>query len=100
MTERPTDRVILPADIHLSTPQIVTAIANSLNRPSRLFSMPAGLLEVLGQMTGQTQQVRRLTRSLEISDPWLENAFGWMPVHDAGQALTAMATASLSKTEG
>ncbi len=90
LTDRPLNRVALPADVHLSTPQLIEAIAKSLNQPSRLFGVPPSLLELAGQLTGQSERSRRLTRSLVVTDPWLTQQFAWRPPHDPEGAIRKM----------
>lgn len=93
LTERPVNRVLLPADAHFSTPQLIELIAANLNQASRLFAMPTSMLELAARLTGQYQQVRRLTHSLEITDPWLTQSFGWTPPQAPEVALAAMVRA-------
>jgi len=101
LTETPLNRVVLPADIHLSTPQLIGSIAASLGRSPRLFALPVRGLETFARLTGQGEQIRRLTRSLEIADPWLSAVFGWQAPHRPEVALAAMAHAlSGSKPSG
>ena len=90
LTDRPLNRVTLPADVHLSTPALIESIAMSLNKPARLFSVPLTLLECAGRLAGQSERTRRLTRSLVVSDPWLTQQFAWRPPHDPEAALKQM----------
>lgn len=96
LTERPVNRVLLPADAHFSTPQLIELIAANLHRTSRLFAVPTSLLELAARITGQYEQVRRLTHSLEITDPWLAQDFGWTPPQAPEVALAAMVQALLA----
>ncbi len=56
----------------VSTPELCRALGRALGRPARLFSLPRALLEAAPPM-------RKLTRSLEVSDRAIRESLGWAP---------------------
>jgi nucleoside-diphosphate-sugar epimerase len=56
----------------VSTPELCRALGRALGRPGRLFPFPPALLELAPAM-------KKLTRSLEVSDRALRRELGWSP---------------------
>ena len=56
----------------VSTPELCRALGEALDRPARLYPLPAALLDALPPL-------RALTRSLEVDDRALRNELGWQP---------------------
>lgn len=63
----------------LSMPDLVRQMAASLERPARLFSLPAGWLHGLGRLSGKLESVERLVGSLRINDDLIRKELGWEP---------------------
>ncbi|MGH1357251.1 MAG: NAD-dependent epimerase/dehydratase family protein [Burkholderiaceae bacterium] len=93
LSERPANRILLPADGDWSTPELIRLLAQALNRPTRLWPVPPGLLRLAGRLVNKQDITDRLTRSLQIDDPWLRDQFGWHPPLPANAGLSEMAQA-------
>lgn len=63
----------------VSTPELVKKIAQSLERPPRLLSVPPELMRIVGRLVGRGQEVERLLGSLAIEDGILRKDLGWVP---------------------
>lgn len=70
----------------VSTPRLCRALANALGQPSRLFSCPPGLLDLLGG-----ERARRLTGSLVIDDHLIREQLGWRPRYSLAEGLRVTA---------
>jgi nucleoside-diphosphate-sugar epimerase len=64
----------------LSTPALCRALGESLGKPTRLFSCPRSLLELV-------PPARKLTRSLVADDSAFRRDFHWKPPHDIVEGL-------------
>ena len=85
-------RVLLVRDaLDLSTPELVTALAEGLGRRARLFALPAPILALALRAPGLGTALARLTVSLQIEDDDTRKILGWEPAvaPAAGLALTA-----------
>jgi UDP-glucose 4-epimerase len=71
----------------LSTPQLVHGIARAMNRRARLISVPVGLLQACGWLTGRQAEVRRLCESLVVDASRTRALLGWVAPVSAQQAL-------------
>ena len=65
-------------------------LGQALGRPARLVSIPAGLLKMAGRLVGKSEQVCRLTESLEVDISGIQQTLDWRPPWsiDAGIAKT------------
>jgi UDP-glucose 4-epimerase len=63
----------------VSTPRLVAAMRAALGRKPRLFGVSPSVLEAAGRVTGSIEQVRRLTRSLEVDASTTIAGLGWTP---------------------
>lgn len=63
----------------LSMPDLVRQMAISLEKPARLFPLPAGLLRGLGRMLGKLESVERIVGSLRVDDDLIRKELGWKP---------------------
>jgi nucleoside-diphosphate-sugar epimerase len=61
----------------VSTPRLVSAIRSNLGRPARLVRVPTGVLEAGSSLAGQSERIRRLTRSLEVDAAETTARLGW-----------------------
>jgi nucleoside-diphosphate-sugar epimerase len=62
-----------------STPELLRMLAKCLGVRSRVFSFPTPLLHAAGTLTGQSQEVRRLTDSLEVVAGSSTSEWVWRP---------------------
>jgi nucleoside-diphosphate-sugar epimerase len=77
---RAVGRVWLASDGEdVSTPELVSAIANVIGLPARLWSAPVWLLRVLGAVAGRHSEMRRLTESLYLDIDQTRDMLGWKP---------------------
>lgn len=71
----------------LSTPELICALAEAMERRPRIFSVPVEWLELLGNLTGRSSQVQRLTQSLQVDIGHTREVLGWEPVCSVDQGL-------------
>lgn len=70
---------LLRDDAQPSTPALIRAIAQALERPARLLPCPPPLLELALQATGSAAIAERLLRSLSVDDSETRRRLGWRP---------------------
>lgn len=63
----------------VSTPELLRLVAEGLEVPSRLFSVPPALLESVCRVTGRKDIAARLLESLELETEDSFAALGWRP---------------------
>ncbi len=63
----------------VSTPDLIRAIANALDRRPRLPPCPVPLLRAAARLARQSAAVDRLTTSLQIDDQATRDLLGWQP---------------------
>lgn len=83
----------------VSTPQLVSAIAQSLGRPTRLLPFPPALLRMTGTLLGRADEVQRLVGDLEINDDLTRSLLGWSPPTSMSETLEATAAWWKSRRE-
>jgi nucleoside-diphosphate-sugar epimerase len=64
----------------VSTPELISLLADGLGRPVRLFPMPVGLLRTLSSAAGKAEEVSRLCASLRVDITDTRNKLAWSPV--------------------
>ncbi len=67
------------ADIEVSTPELVRALARGLGVDARLLKVPRGLLRALAGLPGIGAKMRRLTDDLVVDARAIEHELGWHP---------------------
>ena len=73
----------------VTTRDLAAMMAQRLNRPARMFSLPKGLIALLGRITGKSDQTEAIFAPLICEDiAALERAFGWHPHEHMPQSLT------------
>jgi nucleoside-diphosphate-sugar epimerase len=85
------DRIYGIADVSISTPDLIRAVAAALDVPSRLFPCPVGLLRLAGRLIGRTGAIERLTRSFVVDASRIEKELGWRPPIPLPEAMRATA---------
>lgn len=73
----------------VSTPELARAIAAGLHRPARLFALPAPLLAAAALVAGQTENLCRLTESLEVDCSLIRTRLGWRPPFTFAEGIAA-----------
>lgn len=63
----------------ISTPALVRLIAQSVNRPSRIFPFPVFVLRLLGAAIGKSSFIDKLTGSLSVDISHTTNTLNWKP---------------------
>jgi nucleoside-diphosphate-sugar epimerase len=73
-------RVWLVSDgVDVSTADLLRMIGTSMDRKPILWSLPAPLLRSLGELTGRTPDIERLTHSLQVDISTTRDLLGWRP---------------------
>lgn len=75
----------------VSTPQLVKAIAITMQRPDRVFPFPLSIMRLAARMIGKSSAVDRLTQSLEIDSSKIRNELGWRAPYSMQQGLQTTA---------
>ena len=89
----PVNRTFFVSDDHdVSMPQLVQAIAAVLGKRPRLFPFPPWLLQCIGRLVGQEEQVARLTESLQVNISRIKTEIGWQPPFSLQQGLAETAS--------
>jgi nucleoside-diphosphate-sugar epimerase len=66
-------------DIAVSTPELLTMVANALGKSARLMPCPPVVLDILGKLSGKKDLVSRLTESLEVDISDTRALLDWEP---------------------
>ncbi|MEO8166354.1 MAG: SDR family oxidoreductase [Betaproteobacteria bacterium] len=74
-------------DEDVSTPQLIREIAAALGKQPRLLPFPPGWLRAVAFVSGRSDQMDRLTGSLQVDISSIESALGWRPPHTLQQGL-------------
>jgi nucleoside-diphosphate-sugar epimerase len=72
--------------------ELVEAIGRHLQKPARLFPIPASLLRVAGRLTRRSAQVERLIGSLQVDTTRIRHVLGWTPPFSIDDGLAATAS--------
>ncbi|MGE3774142.1 MAG: NAD-dependent epimerase/dehydratase family protein [Gammaproteobacteria bacterium] len=72
-------RLYTVADVELSTPDLVRALARGLGRTPRLLPCPVGALRVLGKLGGRSAMIERLTESMVLERARIVRELDWHP---------------------
>lgn len=75
------------ADVDVSTPALVRAMAEALGTDARQFPVPVALLRAAGLLTGRRGAVDRLTGSLLVDASAARTALGWDPARTLAHGL-------------
>lgn len=63
----------------LSTPQLIRRIALAMKRPARVWGVPPGLLRLGAHLVGRSDQMERLTGSLQVDISRTREILNWTP---------------------
>jgi nucleoside-diphosphate-sugar epimerase len=97
---RAAGQLILAADGEdLSTPQLLSVLAEAMGRKARLFAVPPGMLMAAARLVGRRDAMRRLTGSLQVDTTRARTLLGWQPPVAAGEALAATARDYLTSVQ-
>lgn len=82
------NRTFFVSDDHdVSTPQLIREIAAALERKPWLLPFPPVLLRGIGLLTGRSEQVARMTGSLQVDVSSIKSTLGWWPPFTLQQGL-------------
>jgi hypothetical protein len=77
----------------VSSARLLALMRAALGRPQRLFRAAPGALEWAAALAGQRDNMRRLTRSLEVDASAVEGELGWTARVGIDEAVAEMAGA-------
>lgn len=90
------NQTFLVSDDHdLSTPDLVLEVARAMDRAARLLPVPTSALGWLGKLTGKTEQISRLTESLEVDITATKATLNWVPPVSVAEGIRETVTAFL-----
>jgi len=75
----------------VSTPGLVRRTASALGVPARLFPTPVSLMKLVGELTGMSGAVNRLTGSLTVDSSKIRQELGWAPPFSMEEGLAETA---------
>ena len=84
---------LLSDGVDFSTPEFVRLIADSLQRPLKLFYIPEAFLRFLGRLGGFHGRIDRLFCSLYVDSRPIQKDLSWVPPHPPKEGLRTMAKA-------
>ena len=79
----------------ISTTELTEAIALIMNKPLRLFYIPAHVLKVGGVLSGRSKLVDSLIESLQVDISFTKEILGWTPEFNFEESLTKTVKAFL-----
>jgi nucleoside-diphosphate-sugar epimerase len=75
----------------LSTPDLITRLADAVGKKPRLLRIPLSVLGLAGALTGKRAEVERLTGSLRVDSSHLETTLDWSPPYSVGAGIAETA---------
>lgn len=78
----------------VSTPELIRAMGEALDRPARLVTIPAAVLRLMGRLSGRQAQIERLSGSLQVEIGHTREVLGWTPRTSLQQALQSLVQAN------
>jgi len=75
----------------ISTPNLIRALAASLDVPPRLISCPITLLKVGADLLGKSAEMTRLAGSLQVDSSRIRDELGWRPRFTLAEGLVETA---------
>ncbi len=75
--------------VDLSTPRLISIIAERLKKKAFLFACPIFVLRTIGLLTGKTEVISRLTCSLRVQTSKIANLTGWKPRFSVEEGIAA-----------
>lgn len=81
-------QIFLVSDDHdLSTPELLSKVANALNKKIYMFWFPSKLLEFMTFILGRKSIGHRLCRSLQVDISKTKKILGWKPIVNPDQGI-------------
>lgn len=70
-----------------STPELITVLAGLFGKNPCLIPIPLFLLKLMGQLSGKSAEIERLTQSLHIDSSAIRNELNWTPPYSSIEGL-------------
>ncbi|MFT0876649.1 SDR family oxidoreductase [Rhodopseudomonas sp. G2_2311] len=80
----------------VSTPDLIRRLAIELGRPARLFYVPQALIELVGKITGRSEEIDRLLGTLCVDSNLIARTLGWRPPYSMQHGIAATVSWYLS----
>ncbi|KVE42385.1 UDP-glucose 4-epimerase family protein [Burkholderia sp. BDU5] len=74
-----------------SVTELLRMIGTALGKPARLFPVPPGVLRAIGNLSGRSAAIDRLTGSLQLDTGHIKRVLDWRPPYTTQQGLVATA---------
>jgi|LakMenE18May11ns_1017448.scaffolds.fasta_scaffold9727534_1 nucleoside-diphosphate-sugar epimerase len=71
----------------ISTRDLIKKIADNMQKPSRIFSVPIFFLRFLGKVLGKSSEMNRVIDSLQIDSSFTFKFLGWKPATSINEGL-------------
>jgi nucleoside-diphosphate-sugar epimerase len=82
------EKIFLASDNEdVSTPDLIIKLSKFMNKTPRLFPIPVWILQLMGQLSGKSLEVERLTGSLRIDISDTHKILGWSPFLSLNEGL-------------
>mgnify|MGYP003643915578 CR=1 FL=1 len=95
------NQAFLAADAtSLSTPELLTFLAEGLGVPLRQFSLPVSVLRLAARVLGRQDEALRLMGSLEVSAGKARTMLGWQPATSSEEGIINMARMYAAQKRG
>ena len=89
VSEAASNQLFLISDCDdISLPRLITLIRGSLNLPTRLFAFPLFLLKFLSSLLGKSQELAKLTNSIQLNTDKANKQLSWKPLNNVEDAIT------------
>lgn len=75
----------------VSTPDLIRMIAKAMGKKARLFPCPAPLLKMIGNIAGKSDEIERLSGSLQIDSAKIRRELNWTPPFTMEQGIRTTA---------
>jgi nucleoside-diphosphate-sugar epimerase len=75
----------------VSTPELMRAVAAALGARARIFPWPVSLLKLGAAVLGKSEEMEKLTGSLQVDGSRIRNELGWRPRFSLAQGLAETA---------
>lgn len=74
----------------LSTPDLLRLIADAMGKTLHLFPFPLTLLQIIGIVIGKSNEINRLTGSLQVDCNYTKEILDWSPPFDIEESIRRM----------
>ena len=71
----------------ISTPDLLRQLGEGIKHPARLMPCPVALLNLLGKLTGKSEQLKRLLGSCQVNSDKIRTQLDWTPPYSLHEGL-------------